>query len=167
VGERERGVEVIPSTTPEPGEGATPYSLQEQGRRVYLFALVETATLLPHEQVEQERLLILVKQIESDGALHSPVIVDRNSMVILDGHHRVKALKLLGCALTPVYLVDYSDPSIRVTQWRDVRVSKREVVEAGLSGRLYPPKVSRHVWRVPPRERPVPLSLLREFLSWA
>lgn len=139
---------------------------QEQACGIYSFALVETAALVPHEEVDQERLLLLVKQIARDGALYSPVMVDRSSMVILDGHHRVNALKLLGCSLTPVYLVDYRDPSIRVTQWRkDVKVSKRSVVEAGLSGRPYPPRVSKHEWGFPPKERPVPLSLLRKFAS--
>jgi ParB-like chromosome segregation protein Spo0J len=80
---------------------------QEQACGIYSFALVETAALVPHEEVDQERLLLLVKQIARDGALFSPVMVDRSSMVILDGHHRVNALKLLGCILTPVYLVDY------------------------------------------------------------
>ena len=108
---------------------------QEQVGALYSFALIETAALVPHEQVDQDRLLLLVKQIARDGALYSPVMVDRSSMVILDGHHRVSALKLLGCDLTPVYLVDYRDPSIRVTQWReDVKVSKQSVVEAGLQG---------------------------------
>jgi hypothetical protein len=139
---------------------------QEQVGALYSFALIETAALVPHEQVDQDRLLLLVKQIARDGALYSPVMVDRSSMVILDGHHRVNALKLLGCSLTPVYLVDYRDPSIIVTQWRkDVKVSKQAVVAAGLSGRPYPPRVSRHLWGVPPRERPVPLSLLRVFAS--
>jgi len=135
---------------------------QEQACGIFSFALVETAALVPHEEVDQERLLLLVKQIAKDGALFSPVMVDRSSMVILDGHHRVNALRLLGCILTPVYLVDYRDPSIKVTQWReDVKVSKQAVVEAGLSGRPYPPRVSRHEWGVPPKERPVPLPLLR------
>ncbi len=137
---------------------------QEQVGALYSFALIETAALVPHEQVDQDRLLLLVKQIARDGALYSPVMVDRSSMVILDGHHRVSALKLLGCDLTPVYLVDYRDPSVRVTQWReDVKVSKQSVVEAGLSGQPYPPRVSRHEWGFPPKERPVPLSLLRFF----
>jgi len=48
-------------------------------------------------------------------------------MVILDGHHRVSALRLLGCALTPVYLVDYEHPSIKVTRWRHRRALGRGI----------------------------------------
>lgn len=135
---------------------------QEQANGIYSFALIDSAALVPHEQVDRDRLLLLVGEIARDGALHYPVMVDRSSMVILDGHHRASALKLLGCHLTPVYLVDYGHPSITVTQWRDdIGVSKQAVVQAGLSGRLYPPKVSRHEWGVPPAGRQVPLSLLR------
>ncbi len=135
---------------------------QGQTNGIYSFALIDSAALVPHEQVEQERLLLLAQEIARDGALYCPVMVDRSSLVILDGHHRVNALRLLGCRLTPVYLVDYRHPSITVDQWRDdIRVDKETVVEAGLSGHPYPPRVSKHQWGLPPGERPVPLSLLQ------
>ncbi|MGI6643434.1 MAG: ParB N-terminal domain-containing protein [Bacillota bacterium] len=135
---------------------------REQVNGLYSFALIDSAALVPHERVDQERLLLLVREIARDGVLHSPVMVDRSSLVILDGHHRVNALRLLGCHLTPVYLVDYGHPSITVSQWRDdIRVNKETVIKAGLSGNLYPPRASKHEWGLPPGKRPVPLSLLR------
>jgi hypothetical protein len=54
---------------------------------------------------------------ERAGILKSPVIVDRESLVVLDGMHRVEALRNLGCRFMCVCLVDYMSPGIRVDRW--------------------------------------------------
>jgi ParB-like chromosome segregation protein Spo0J len=46
----------------------------------------------------------LIKEIKKDGFINNPIIVDRNTRIILDGHHRFNAIKFLGLALSPVYL---------------------------------------------------------------
>ena len=51
------------------------------------------------------------------GICKHPVIVDRETHVVLDGMHRVAALQHLGCKLIPVCLVDYSKPCIKVGSW--------------------------------------------------
>jgi len=59
----------------------------------------------------------LVHAIRNDGHVKHPVIVDSDSLVVLDGMHRVEALKQLGCIRIPVCMVDYSNPSITVECW--------------------------------------------------
>lgn len=101
--------------------------------------------------------------------LRCPVLVDRNSFVILDGHHRVLALKRLGCGVIPSYLVDYRDPGVEVTVWEPatVKITKESILNAALSGNLYPPKTSKHVWPARFGEHPVPIEVLRlPFFSW-
>ena len=49
--------------------------------------------------------------------MEDPIIVERENLVVLDGMHRVKALKRLGCKLIPVCLVDYDSPEIKVERW--------------------------------------------------
>jgi len=135
-----------------PGERACLY---------YPFALVETDSLRPHEQVDEAHLRRLTEEIRRDGVLYRPVLVDRQSLVILDGHHRVLALRHLGCRFAPAYLVDYDDARIQVwPRRRDVPVSKSSVIQTGTSGRLYPPKTSRHVFPEEPAARPMPLAAL-------
>jgi len=125
------------------------------------FALIEGGALLPHEQVEEERLTRLLEEIGQDGYLREPVLVDHRSLVILDGHHRVRALLGLGCRLVPAYLVDYGSEAIEVWPRReDIPVDKAAVVERGTSGRLWPPRTSRHVLRQALKPRPVGLALL-------
>lgn len=70
-----------------------------------------------HEEVDPGILRPLIHEIEDDEALWCPVIVDKESMVVLDGTHRVNALRILGCKYVCVYFVDYSDPEIVVERW--------------------------------------------------
>ena len=56
----------------------------------------------------------LVRQIEAEGEISRPIIVDKRSFMVLDGHHRLAALKRLGAIRVPAYLVDYQNPGVRV-----------------------------------------------------
>lgn len=80
-------------------------------------ALVEIDELVLHEETISGRLDALMEAIERAGNLKSPVIVDRESLVVLDGMHRVKALRNLGCRFMCVCLVDYTSPGIKVDRW--------------------------------------------------
>jgi hypothetical protein len=79
--------------------------------------LVELERLNLHEEADPRLLQRLLREIEDDEELWCPVIVDRESMVVLDGTHRVNALGVLGCKYVCVYLVDYNDPEIGVERW--------------------------------------------------
>ncbi len=111
------------------------------------YTLVDIRVLRPHERVDERHLEELLEQILADGVLKTPVIVDSESMTILDGHHRVAALKRLGASKIPAVLVDYRDPRIRVESWDGVEPpSKDEIVERARRGDLLPPKTTRHVY---------------------
>lgn len=118
--------------------------------RLTLFPL---ELLRPHEQVDGEYLECLKEVITRDDVLIKPLIVDLKTFIILDGHHRFKILKDLCKKYVPVVLVDYDDDNlVKVSSWRPgVIVTKQRVREAGLSGRLLPPKTSKHIlsFRVP------------------
>ena len=70
-----------------------------------------------HEEVIDSALRRLVEEIRADRVVKHPVIVDEKTMVVLDGMHRVAALKELGCRLIPACLVDYDNPNILVSSW--------------------------------------------------
>lgn len=79
--------------------------------------LVELDRLRLHEEADPEVLFPLLRQIEGDGVLWSPVIVDRETLVVLDGTHRVTSLRMLGCRYACAFLVDYREPEIGVDRW--------------------------------------------------
>ncbi len=62
-------------------------------------------------------LFPLLRQMEGDGALWSPVVVDRETLIVLDGTHRVTALQMLGCRYACAFLVDYRGPEVLVDRW--------------------------------------------------
>ena len=109
--------------------------------------LVETVSLRGHEEVIPDNLETRASKLLSKG-FYKPIIVDRGSMVILDGHHKWTAAKSLGLARVPVIMVDYLiDESVLVDVWPDCgkeSVTKTEVLEMGVSGDVFPPKTSRH-----------------------
>ncbi len=80
-------------------------------------ALVEIDELLLHEETISGSLDALIGEIERSGILKSPVIVGRESLVVLGGMHRVEALRNLSCRFMCACLVDYMNPGIRVDRW--------------------------------------------------
>jgi ParB-like chromosome segregation protein Spo0J len=111
--------------------------------------IIELSALKPHEEVDPIHLRELRKEIESDKILKLAIAVDKNTNIILDGVHRFNALKELGCTKIPIIYVDYGSPDIEVQAWRkNERVTKKDVIEAGLSGKRLPPKTSEHMIRI-------------------
>jgi len=92
------------------------YIIDGDGIRLDI-ALVEIDELLPHEETIPESLQWLTEEIENSGILRSPVIVSGEDLVVLDGMHRVKALKSLGCRFICVCIVEYESPGIKVDRW--------------------------------------------------
>ena len=128
--------------------------------------LVPVETLLPHEKVEDHRVDNLEKMTLRWRAYTKPLLVDRKTGTILDGHHRTKVAVRMELQCLPCVLVDYlEDDGISVSVWpnsgRD-SILKEEVVEAALSGNLFEPKTSRHMLsdHLPPIS--VPLARLQQ-----
>jgi ParB-like chromosome segregation protein Spo0J len=127
------------------------------------FELIAPPLLRPHEDVDPERLDRLVLEIASAGTFYPPVLVDKKTRVILDGHHRWRASAQLGFTAVPCYAVDYlEDPTIHVISRRpDFEVTKESVLDMALSGRTYPKKTTRHTYDLPESIEPVPLVRLK------
>jgi len=107
---------------------------------------IEIKLLKPHEEICPVHLQSLRNKIKKDGCVKDPIIVDKNTMVILDGHHRYNALKSMNCKFCPCCLVDYQSDEIGVACWREgEKIKKSQVLNAGLTANLLPPKTSRHL----------------------
>lgn len=100
------------------------YTIESRGLELNI-AILETEKLHMHEKTIPDSLSKLKRNIKEERILQSPVIVDKNSLVILDGMHRFSALRSLGCRLIPVCLVDYNNSMILVDRW--CRTVKEEI----------------------------------------
>jgi len=70
-----------------------------------------------HEEIIPELLDSLAAEIKSSGVMRHPIIADVNTLVVLDGMHRVAALRKIRCRYIPVCLVDYKSPKVKVGCW--------------------------------------------------
>ncbi|MEM0028745.1 MAG: ParB N-terminal domain-containing protein [Ignisphaera sp.] len=105
--------------------------------------IVPIDMLISHEDVEKQRLLNILGELSMAGILRKPVIVDEKRYIVIDGHHRVSALKILGARHIPVVLADYSSDISDVGGWmytasrwyKDQRLLKKIVSEAEFSAK--------------------------------
>lgn len=125
------------------------------------FALLPLSVVKGHEQIEEGSLADLTAHIRRSRVLSEPIWVARGSLVILNGHHRVEALRRLGADRVPAWVLDYGSDLVHVERWRPgPPISKGEVVRRGEEGRLFPPKTTRHRLTMDLPARPTPLSEL-------
>lgn len=125
------------------------------------FALVPLARLRGHERIDPAKVDELAHELRTRGIFADPIWVTRDSDVILNGHHRVAALRRLGAIRVPAWIVTYDDPTVRLDRWTPgPPITKEEVVRRARSGDLFPPKTTRH--RLTPElpARPTPVSEL-------
>ncbi len=105
--------------------------------------------LREHEEIRPPYLEELKNEILSDGILKMPIAVDRKTYIILDGHHRLHALKKIGCKKIPAILVDYLSPEIEVIPWREgEKITKEMIIQTAMAGQRMAPKTSKHMIRV-------------------
>ena len=128
--------------------------------------LVPLEVLRPHEQIIHKKVDQLERVTHRWNAYTKPLLLDRTTGTILDGHHRYHVAQRIGLLCVPCVLIDYlEDDSIELDVWpncgRD-SISKQDVIDAALSGDLMNPKTSRHRLsdHLPPIA--VPLSRLRQ-----
>jgi hypothetical protein len=110
--------------------------------------LVPLEWLKPHERIKERNRDKLLDMTKRWNGYTKPLIVDKRTGSILDGHHRFAIAALLELKRLPVICVDYlADEQITVDVWSGSdreTLSKQEVIEMSLSGDLFPPKTSRH-----------------------
>ena len=82
--------------------------------------------LLLHEDENVERTAKLQERIRADGFLRNPVIVAKAAgpsqlhYLLLDGVHRISALRNLGCRDVVAQLIDYSSEGVKVEVWHQL-----------------------------------------------
>ncbi len=107
-------------------------------------ARVKVTLLKPHEKTDSRNLKKIHAEVSKAGAVY-PLLVDKKTLVVLDGHHRLAILKKLEIEKAPVMLVDYFGKDVAVGSWKKGKVvTKEEVIRRGMTGKLFSPKTSRH-----------------------
>ena len=110
--------------------------------------LLDIHWLKAHEEVHQKKVIELFEMTLRWGGYTKPLLIDRETGTILDGHHRYEVGKKLKLKFIPAIVIDYlEDDRIDVTTWSNSnlkRIEKTDVINMALSGKLFPPKTSKH-----------------------
>lgn len=116
------------------------------------YEIVPIDILRPLEMVFPNHLENLNRLIIEDGVIKAPLLVDKETGIVLDGSHRYIVLLMNGYMKAPVHFVNYSDENIRVGTnlmhrhliEDSTKISKKEVVERGMSGNLFRARTTRN-----------------------
>jgi len=119
--------------------------------------LIEIHKLKQHEKINKVNYNELLKKIQTNGYV-APIVVDKKTLIILDGHHRCAVLKAMAFTTIPVHFVDYQNEIVKVSSWKkNEDLTKDEVVTMGMSKNLFPPKTSKHLFKYK-KEIKIPLT---------
>ncbi len=73
--------------------------------------------LKPHEEIVESDLTGIITALRRDPVLRHPIIADSTSGTVLDGTHRLEALKRLRTFTIPTALIDYQNPQVLIDRW--------------------------------------------------
>ncbi len=87
-------------------------------RKNYPIVLVDLIDLIPHEQTIPHELTKFIDGIQKSRTIYWPLMIDKYSNLILDGHHRTAGLKHLRYKNIPAVLLDYQDDElVKLDTW--------------------------------------------------
>ena len=106
--------------------------------------LLIVSKILPHEEVVIERMDKLVEYLTSlkPYIIIPSILICSKTNMIIDGHHRFYALQKLGYEKVPITRINY-DSNLIKAHIEDT-ITKNNLLEAALSGKMLPPKSSFH-----------------------
>ncbi|QHB57406.1 ParB N-terminal domain-containing protein (plasmid) [Ralstonia solanacearum] len=128
----------------------------------YCVALRPTAFFKPSEEVDADHVRRLADTIRATGLWTTPIPIERETGIVMDGNHRIRAAALLGLHHLPCVLLDYADPRVSVTHWGSgapfsvAGIRQRIVTER----RIFPYKTTRHRFAPALPSTEIPLTVL-------
>lgn len=110
--------------------------------------LVPIGRIRPSECHDPKQATVLAKMMRDKGVWHTPVMLERRSLTVMDGHHRLAAARLLELKFVPCLLLDYNQVEVNTAR-AGYLVTPQEIVRRAQMEDLYPPKTIRHLFSSP------------------
>jgi hypothetical protein len=104
---------------------------------------VRVDLIRPNECHHPEHAMALADTILREQLWRIPIALERNSLAVMDGHHRVEAARMLRLKYIPCLLLDYDQVQVSASRQSYV-VTPQEIVRRAKAGELYPPKTTHH-----------------------
>ena len=105
---------------------------------MYVMSMFESVhKLKEHEQTDPLRLEELKVLLLKDNSQRNPIIVDKRTLVVIDGHHRLNALKLLDYSKIAVHYVNYyDDEEIEIRTWYPMILGSEKKLMKLMDGKI-------------------------------
>lgn len=104
---------------------------------------VRSDAILPNECHYPEHAASLAETLRREQLWRIPIVLECNSLAVMDGHHRLQAALQLKLAYVPCLLLGYGDVEVIATR-EGYLVTPQEIVRRARAQDLYPPKTTRH-----------------------
>lgn len=127
--------------------------------RIWTIQLIPTERILPNEAHEEARLHEVLDSMRQSGRWTAPIVLERTSYAVMDGHHRLAAARHLSLPRVPCVLLDYTQVGVE-TRREGFTIDGERIVARSLARDLYPPKTTRHIFRQPLPECCIEIALL-------
>lgn len=128
---------------------------------MYRLELVNIDLIQETEEHIPERVDWLLGKILNEKIWRVPVLLEKKSYAIMDGHHRFNVAKKLGLKRIPAVLLSYNSPNVMISSWRDDFPVNRELIEQYIKAdKLFPHKTTKHIIKPYPKEIAIPISFL-------
>lgn len=117
-------------------------------RDCWTIELIPTEQILPNEEHNETRLLEVLDSISRSGRWTTPIVLERASLAVMDGHHRLAAARQLSLLRVPCVLLDYTQIGVEARR-PDFYVDGAQIITRSRARLLYPPKTTRHIFPRP------------------
>ncbi|MGO7172159.1 hypothetical protein AB9F47_34435 [Rhizobium leguminosarum] len=110
------------------------------------YRLLIPLTLIPTEETDPQRVEEVREQILTAGRWTVPIMVEKDALFVMDGHHRLAVALQLGLNVIPSVLLDYQ--TVQVEAWRAGETITPEIIfDIVRRCRKFPIKTTRHIFR--------------------
>lgn len=113
------------------------------------YNLIDINILRPHEQIDPIRLEEIKKQLIKDGIQREPIIIEGNHLIVLDGHHRIRALKDLGYSKVVAHKINYNDSDLILKTWHPVIKGSEKELQTTLHSHIASSDTKQILFRCP------------------
>jgi len=86
----------------------------------FVLSVKPVSVLRPHEETIQSHVVGIAAEMRRDGVQKDPIMVDQDSLTVLDGMHRLAAFLALGVENAVCCSVDYSSRAVALARWARV-----------------------------------------------
>jgi L-serine kinase (ADP) len=112
------------------------------------YKLTYTNELFPHEEVNETRVKEIIDSMTQNDLFTKPIIVDRMTKLIIDGHHRYNAAISIGLKRVPTFEVNYLQTRLKAFKedTNNHLISKNHIIKTAQSRKLLKTKATCHVF---------------------